>query len=106
MQRRIRVQRAHRALAWFYGLMIVVFLLARLLWSELPGSAMLLPAGVLVALFTLHLAISRAALAARPWARIASMVVGVCLLFGFPVGTVIGVYLLANTWQPWSTPVA
>jgi hypothetical protein len=31
-------------------------------------------------------------------------VISLLLLLGFPVGTLIGIYLLVNTWKPWSPP--
>jgi hypothetical protein len=48
-----------------------------------------------------HLATAKGARQAKPWARTASIIISLFMLLGFPIGTLIGVYLLANTWKPW-----
>jgi hypothetical protein len=54
--------------------------------------------------FMLHRVVARGALEGMPWSRTASRVIAVLMLFGVPIGTFIGLYLLLNTrkarWQP------
>ena len=38
----------------------------------------------------------------RPWARIATVVAGVLLLFVFPIGTIVGIILIYNMTKGWS----
>ncbi|SFU60725.1 hypothetical protein SAMN05216350_10396 [Polaromonas sp. YR568] len=60
-------------------------------------------------LFILMLGIAHGVIAfgaarAAPWARTSSMVIGCLMLLGFPIGTIIGVYLLVNLkWPPPTT---
>ena len=51
-----------------------------------------------------HGVIAFGAARAAPWARTSSMVIGCLMLLGFPIGTIIGVYLLVNLdWRPRNT---
>ncbi len=81
--------------------------------SGLLGSALLGAAGILLALFFAALGAADLFIAAgiakgRPWARIAGAAMGVLLLFGFPVGTVLGVLvlmgLLGRDSRDWFVP--
>jgi hypothetical protein len=58
-------------------------------------------ASFFVGLFLLHYLTARGAKESKPWARTSSMVISVLLLFGFPLGTLVGIYLLSNTWRSW-----
>ncbi|WP_411879410.1 hypothetical protein [Polaromonas sp. YR568] len=63
--------------------------------------------GTIVLILLLGLAhgvIAFGAARSAPWARTSSMVIGCVLLLGFPIGTAIGVYLLANL--KWPAPAA
>jgi hypothetical protein len=64
------------------------------------------PAIVFGIVFLAHFITAKGARQSKPWARTASIVISVLLLLGFPVGTLIGIYLLANTWSPWPQPGA
>jgi predicted MFS family arabinose efflux permease len=107
MENNIKVFRAHRALSWLYGLIVCVVLL---LFSMTPKNGESL--GVIIAIvftislfFLLHHFIAKGAKEKKGWAKIASVIVGIIMLFGFPLGTMIGIYLLINNsgWE--SNPI-
>lgn len=108
MERYEKVARVHRALAWFYSIFLVLFTLLGLLalyrgnYSSLGG----LVFGFIFfgGLFALHYFVARSAWQKKPGARTASRIIGFFMLFGFPIGTIIGIYLLMNAWSPWDTP--
>jgi hypothetical protein len=106
MERNIKVFRVHRALYWFY--LVLLIIIAALIVTHLDqlDLALVVPLVLLAALFLVHFVTARGAKACTRWGRICSMVIGVILLVGFPIGTIIGVYLLANTWRPWGLPPA
>jgi membrane-bound ClpP family serine protease len=102
MEKHIKVARAHRALSWLHALMLV--LLGAMIFFVKDAN---MPNGVFVvlaffaALFALHYFIGRGASARQHWARVASIMVAVLMLLGFPVGTIIGIYLLMNGIPSW-----
>ncbi len=97
----IRSMSAHIGLCALYAVAACV-LCAFFVRSE---STYVLGAAVVTLMLCLgHGVIAFGAARSAPWARIASMVVGGWMLFGFPIGTVIGVYLLVNLkWPPQTT---
>ncbi len=106
MEAHIKTARAHSAISYFYGfvgLLACVFpYLVMTSQGNGPGDVLL--ASVFPALFFgmsfLHLAVARGAKQQKNWARLATIVIGVLSLFGFPVGTIIGIYLLVNSSWP------
>src|SRR5581483_7409209 len=106
MERNMKVFRVHRALSWLYGgfLIIIATLIATHLDQFDP--VVFLPIALLLVAFLAHFLTARGAKACKPWGRICSIVIAIILLFGLPVGTIIGIYLLVNTWQPWQAPQA
>lgn len=103
MERHIKVARAHRALSWLYGLVAVLIMISFYTASheKLDMAGVLLVLLIFGGLFSLHHFTSRGARAKKPWARTTSLVIAVLMLFGFPLGTLIGIYLLVNAWKPW-----
>jgi hypothetical protein len=97
-----KVFRAHRAIAWFYAVIGLTFTGFALFGGEhrLTGE-FIAPMVVFGAIFSAHYFTARACRAEKPGGRIASIVIACLLLLAFPVGTLIGVYLLSNTWRPW-----
>jgi hypothetical protein len=92
---------AHRAIAVGYALIaaLIAFAGAR----EHDGSVgfALGLAFVFALIAALHGAIAFGAARRNPTARAASVALACLMLFGFPIGTLIGVYLLRNrNWAP------
>jgi hypothetical protein len=91
---------AHRMLGIFYGgLALLVLGIAVFSGDAAWGPAML-------ALFipaAFHGVIALGAARANPVAQVFSVLTGVLMLLGFPIGTVIGIYLLRNA--SWDRPV-
>lgn len=107
MDPKTKVFRTHRALAWLYGIIGLAVITATAMGPEkLDGVGTLVLLLFFGLLFALHMAIAKACLAGKRWGRIASIAVACLLLLAFPLGTLIGVYLLANCWKPWPEPAA
>jgi hypothetical protein len=89
----IRSMSVHRALALFYGLLGATFLVLLSIGEDAP---VLGPGVLMMAIGAVHAVIAFGAAHCAPWARVCSMIVGCLLLIGFPIGTLIGGYLLAS----------
>ncbi|WP_457282165.1 hypothetical protein [Polaromonas sp. P5_D5] len=94
----IRSMSVHRGLCVFYGLFGVALFV--LLWDGVDGESIIGPGLLVLAFGTVHGVIAFGAARSRPWARTSSIVVACLLLLGVPIGTLIGVYLLANLKWP------
>lgn len=106
MEPNIKVARAHRALSWLYGLLTVLMgYLVFSLRSETGVLVLYIYLGLFALVFAAHHFTARGAREGKSWARISSTVIACLMLLGFPVGTIIGVYLLVNTLRPWDLPV-
>ena len=90
---------AHRILAFIYAglaLLVVVITIFSGSLAGLPASlALFIPAVV-------HGVIALGAARANPVAQVFSVLTGLVMLLGFPIGTVIGIYLLRNA--SWDRP--
>jgi hypothetical protein len=116
MEPQEKVFRAHRAFGFLYGLLSALVLLGLValvvdgksdIGKVLPG--LLIPLVFLGGLSALHLMAARGARQGRQWARTMSRVIAAFMLLGFPIGTLIAIYLFLNTSKPWNvapTPVA
>jgi ABC-type phosphate transport system permease subunit len=110
MEANIKVARAHRALSWLYGGLGVVCVVsaALFIFSEptLVDANLLALFGFMAlcfgGLFLLHHVTARGAREKKPWARITSSVIAVFMLLGFPLGTIIGIYLLIYANSEWA----
>ena len=49
---------------------------------------------------------SKGLLNQKKWARITTIILGILMLFGFPMGTIVGVLLLYGTTKGWSEQLA
>lgn len=102
MENNIKVYRVHRALAWFYGVLLCLSLVLGAMGLEGSNSmGPLVGAIVFLGLFvTVHHLIAKGAKNKQRWAQGGSAVVAILMLFGIPIGTIIGIYLLVNnSWQ-------
>jgi hypothetical protein len=100
MTKNIKASRTHRALGLLYGLASTLFILFAFIVPEAKG-AMIFGMVLFIGLAALHFWVAKGARNSENWARVTSQVVAVLMLPGFPIGTLIGISLLANTWQPW-----
>jgi hypothetical protein len=101
MERNIKVYRAHRAISWLYLLCIALFSVMFVIAPDIPLASIAFPLLLFTIVFLAHHITAKGAKQSKPWARISSIVISLFLLIGFPIGTVIGIYLLFNTWRPW-----
>jgi heme A synthase len=106
MDKHLKAWRAHRALAWFYGLLFLAlgaYFYARK--APIRVDVVYASIGAVLLFFCVHLALARGSLARRPWARLATMLFGFVMLVVFPVGTLIGAWLIHLGWSPWLQPM-
>jgi len=106
MQSHLKAYRAHRALAIFYGLIGVVFCAVMLYVSNgLSDLELIIPLVFCLGVSAVHAWTARACKQGRTGGRRASIAIAVPMLAGFPIGTLIALYLLANSWNKWNTPL-
>ena len=92
----------HHVIAWIYGVIGVGLTL--ILASAFSKSGLGLAAAIgafFGAMTLLHAALSAGARRRNKVARVGSVVVGVLMLAGFPVGTIVGGMLIFNGLQDW-----
>ncbi|MFZ6654179.1 hypothetical protein [Undibacterium sp. TJN19] len=99
MEKHEKVARTHRALALLYGLLLLVLGYMLYPHSGKPNNALISVFSIFLSLTVLHYATSVGAYNKRPWARMTSTLIALLMLFAFPVGTIIGAYLLFNNWS-------
>ena len=82
---------------FIYGLTIEpeLAMISMLLSGKLLGAF----GGLLLAIL-LHFT-SKGLLTQKKWARITTIILGVLMLFGFPIGTMVGVLLIYGTTKGW-----
>lgn len=106
MTPRLKVFRAHRALAFFYALIGVASVAVMSLASRGQFALEFLPMAMLFGLiFAVHWFTAQACKQGKQGGRVASIVIACLMLLGFPLGTLIGIYLLVNTSKPWTEQV-
>ena len=102
-RKHLNAARAHRTVAAIYGVRFV--LLAVFFYLTIPSDRVLFGISIVfvscVLLVGMHLAIARGADECKGWARVASIILGVLLLPGFPVFTALGAWLHYNSVNPW-----
>lgn len=102
MDSNIKVFRAHRALSWLYALLAALCMF--LLLQGVASSVIYFMLAGASVLFFAHYFTAKGARERKPWARVSSIIIALVMLLAFPLGTLIGVYLLANTWRNWEEP--
>jgi hypothetical protein len=105
MANNLKAMRTHRALALLYGALGILFFFIISSSSEGRSTEGMKSIDIAVPLIMMvpgvvHALIAFGAAKSAGWARICSILVAVLMLFGFPIGTLIGVYLLANSTWP------
>ena len=101
MERRIEAAFAHRVLSRFYAAITALLVVVFLFFDRSSYITASIVIAILGAIAFTHHAISIAAENGRPWARRASLAFGILLLFGFPIGTIIGGFLIYLSSDPW-----
>jgi len=104
MEKHIKVARVHRGLAFFYGFSMVIVVGTLIIQPDKDFPTALIGfLAISAPLLLLHFFVAKGAREKKPWARGASIAIASLMLLGFPVGTIIGVYLLSNavpSWEP------
>ena len=102
-------------ITWMNIIIFVVlfgyFVYGLTLEPELAMISMMLSGKILWAFGGLFLAIllhftSKGLLKQKKWARIITIILGVLMLFGFPIGTITGVLLIYGTTKGWPEKLA
>lgn len=94
---RFKSMRVHVGLAIFYGLIGLALVAALLFTSQARWDYRVVSGLVTVVCFAVaHGWIAIGARKANSMAQVASVIAGIIMLAAFPIGTLIGVYLLAN----------
>lgn len=101
MGNHLRVARVHKVLSLIYLALgcIVLPMIAYLIYQDSVKVNRTVEVGFLIFVFLFayfHHCISKAAKELMPWAKVASVIIGIFLLSGFPIGTLVGVYLILN----------
>jgi len=96
MESHEKVARTHLMLSLIYGVGFIIYLLIFFRYgvSVERGGLIIFASFFLGALFALHLIISKGARNKKEWAKYTSIIIAVIMLIGFPIGTIIGIYLL------------
>ena len=97
----------HRAIAWFYGVIgvisaaVVAFMDSN---NDRGGIGVGIGIGIVLvvgAIVALHAMLAIGARKRSDASKVGSVIVGVLMLFGFPLGTIIGGLLIYNSVQNW-----
>ncbi len=96
MENNIKVAWVHRALSWFYAVAGTGIIAAVVLSGGRLAEAAVFFAIPAAGLFALHHFTAKGAREKKKWAGTASCVIGVLMLTSFPLGALIGIYLLTN----------
>jgi hypothetical protein len=90
-------------MAVFYALLVVLACAVNLQGNKASGLGVLILAVVFGTPLLLHYVAMRGTRAGKGWGRTLSRVLGVLMLFGVPVGTILGAFILMRTgkvdWQ-------
>jgi hypothetical protein len=105
MDARSKVIRGHRAIAWFYGVVGVLYSAVAIADLSRGFSIfhIVIPVVFLLAV-SAHIYTAKACALGRPAGKTASIVLGVLMLPLIPIGTLLGALLLVNSCRTWSDP--
>jgi len=89
--------RIHLGLAIFYAALTAIFCAIHLAGNKASGLGVVILASIFGAPLVLHYVARRGVRAGKRWGRTLSRVLGFLLLFGVPVGTILGAFVLMRT---------
>lgn len=99
-----KLYRFHKILAIAYGIGTALFVVPLAFSGDHTAPFFFLGIGGPPAL--IHAVAAAGAHRGMRWGRNLSRVVGVFLLFGFPLGTAMGIYILSKTSDKWQSATA
>jgi hypothetical protein len=87
----------------FYVCLFVILSLAgaRALWEGEANDSIMVVAIVWLPFALLHWCAARGARLGTAWGRTTSRVVAVLLMFGFPIGSILAIYIFSRTGEKW-----
>lgn len=91
----------HRVIAWFYGVIGVAVLILFSVDKQPEWGVFAIFVAIFGAFVAVHAALAAGARRRSEGAKVGSIVVGVLMLFGFPLGTIVGGYLIYNASRDW-----
>jgi hypothetical protein len=107
MEKNVKSARAHRLLSWWYQLVTAIAFLVMLFSSRVQIVDKVIGLSFVLlffgGLYFLHRLVAAGAMDRKEWARKTSIGMGIVMFLGFPIGTLIGIYLLVNS--SWETTV-
>lgn len=95
-----KVARVHQIFGAFYGAMALLFLGVFLVSDSRDDGRMAVLIFVIPAL--VHGLLAFGAIRRHGWSRVASLIMGVLMLPGIPIGTIAGIYLIRHAKSSWS----
>ena len=98
--------KTHRGIAWFYAcilmLISILYIFKPTGYENIRSNVNFFYFLIPLFLFALHYLIAVSCKRGEQRGRIVSIIISCLMLLLFPIGTLIGGWLLFNTWQPWS----
>jgi surface polysaccharide O-acyltransferase-like enzyme len=101
----VNTSNVHIALAGLYGMLGALVIYMATKNDDSDHSSSIAVAAFFCVPVLLHALIAYGARRRRGWARGTSKAVGILMLLGFPIGTLIGFYLIRNASKAWGPPV-
>lgn len=106
MPNNLKIYRVHRFFFYVYAVLSLISLISVTVLQILGESdkAMFIGAVLITFLALMHYGLAHGAARANIWSKTASGLIAFMFLFGFPIGTVLGVYMLFNL-RDWPSAV-
>jgi hypothetical protein len=91
--------RLHTIIFSFYAFLAVLAVLFS--FTDDGHGTAILACVILLPIAFLHWCAARGARRGERWGRLTSRVIAVLMIFGFPIGTLIAIYIFSQTGQKW-----
>ncbi len=86
----------HRILGWMYFILLAIPTFLVFIGRDFNGHAYML---ILLLPATIHLLAAEGLVKKKSWARPLSIVIGIVILIGFPIGTLCGIIILTQMFK-------